>query len=74
MDFRRRAMVEVFKKKARPTMFLSSMFQSPESNKKDTLEVVIDIKRNGEHIAIDIVRKIQMESHIIGQSLNTMCM
>ena len=56
MDFTRRAMAAVFKKKALPTMFLSSMFQSPEANKKDTVEIVVDIKRNGERIAIDIVR------------------
>lgn len=56
MDFTRRALADVFKKKAKPTMFLSSMFQSPESNKKDTVEIVVDIKRNGERIAIDVVR------------------
>ncbi len=55
-DFLRRSMAPVFKKKALPTMFLSSMFQSPDANKKDTVEVVVDIKRNGERIAIDIVR------------------
>ena len=56
MDFTRRAMGEVFKKKANPTKFLSSMFRSPDSNKKDTVEIVVDIKRNGERIAIDVVR------------------
>jgi len=56
MDFVRRAMGLVFRKKANPTGFLSSMFQSPDSNKSDTVEIVFDIKRNGEDIAIDIVR------------------
>jgi len=56
MDFLRRAMGVVFKKKANPTGFLSSMFQSPDSNKSDTVEIVFDIKRNGEDLAIDIVR------------------
>lgn len=55
-DYLRRAMVAAFKKKANPTMFLSSMFKSPDANKVDTVEVVVDIKRNDESIAIDVVR------------------
>ncbi len=55
-DFVRRAMGLVFKKKANPTMFLSSRFQSPDSNKSDTVEIVFDIKRNDEDVSVDIVR------------------
>jgi hypothetical protein len=56
MDFERRAMVRVFKKKASPTMFLSSRFQSPDSNKFDSVEIPFDIKRNDEDVSVDIVR------------------
>lgn len=56
MDFTRRAIAIAFKKKALPTKFLSSMFQSPEANKFDSVEIAVDIKRNGERIAIDVVR------------------
>ena len=56
MDFLRRAMAAVFEKKANPTMFLSSRFQSPDSNKSNTTEIVFDIKRNDEDVAVDIVR------------------
>lgn len=56
MDYLRRAMAAAFQKIARPTKFLSSMFQSPDANKFDTVEIVVDIKRNDESIAIDVVR------------------
>jgi len=55
-DYLRRAMAQAFIQKAKPTMFLSSMFRSPEANKFDTVEIVVDVKRNGEDIAIDVVR------------------
>ena len=55
-DLERRAMVEVFNKKASPTMFLSGLAQTPERNISDTTKVVMDIKRHGEDIAIDVVR------------------
>lgn len=56
MDFLRRAMVTVFKKKATPTGFLSSRFQSPDSNKFDSVEIPMDIKRNDEEVSVDIIR------------------
>lgn len=56
MDYLRRAMGLAFKKKANPTGFLSSLFKSPDSNKSDTTEIVFDIKRNDEDVAVDIVR------------------
>lgn len=52
-------MIEAFKQKANPTLFLSSLFQSPELNKTSSSEIVIDIKRNGEEIAVDVVRGTQ---------------
>lgn len=52
----RRAMVEVFNKKANPTLFLSSMGQTPERNISSTVKIVMDIKRHGEDIAVDVVR------------------
>ena len=55
-DFVRRTMGRVFRKKANPTGFLASRFQSPDANKFDSVEVVIDIKRNSEDVAVDIVR------------------
>jgi len=56
MDLLRRTMGPVFRKKALPTMFLSSQFMSPDANKFDSVKIVVDIKRNGERLAIDIVR------------------
>ena len=37
-------------------MFLSGFFQSPERNKTRSRKVVIDVKRNEETIAVDVVR------------------
>lgn len=64
MDFLRRAMVSVFKKKATPTGFLSSRFQSPESNKFDTVEIPMDIKRNDEDVSVDIIRGTEGRNNI----------
>ena len=55
-SFLRTSMAEVFKKKANPTMFLSSRFQTPERNIFPTVKVEMDIKRSGEPIAVDVVR------------------
>jgi len=56
MDYIRKAMAEAFTLKAKPTMFLSSMFQSPDSNKSDTIKIVFDIKRDDEDLAVDVIR------------------
>ncbi len=55
-EFMRKAMVEAFKQKAKPTMFLSSKFQSPDRNKTDTTKIVIDVSREDEEYAIDVLR------------------
>lgn len=64
MDFLRRSMGVVFKKKANPTKFLSSLFKSPDANKKDTVEIVFDIKRNDEDVSVDIVRGTQGRNNV----------
>ena len=56
MSFERTAMGLVFKKKANPTLFLSSMFQTPDRNIFPTIQVQFDIKRSGEEMSVDIVR------------------
>lgn len=52
----KRTMLEAFKQKKSPTMFLSSFFRTPPRNITDKKKVVIDIKRNDEHIAVDVIR------------------
>lgn len=51
------AMMETFKKKIAPTNFLSSMFQSPDVNKSDTRFIDVHVKRNGEEMAVDVLRE-----------------
>lgn len=50
------AMLAAFKQKIGAFMFLSSFFQTPPSNIVRARTVRIDVKRNGEKIAVDIVR------------------
>jgi hypothetical protein len=57
-------MAAAFKLKAMPTRFVSSWFQSPDANKFDTTEIVVDIKRNNESIAVDVVRGTQGRNNV----------
>jgi len=52
----RKTMLEAFKQKKSPTMFLSGFFKTPARNITRSRKVVIDVKRNDELIAVDIVR------------------
>ena len=52
----KRTMLEAFKQKAKPTLFLSSWFQTPPKNITNKKKVVIDVKRNEEMIAVDVIR------------------
>ncbi|MCK4959716.1 MAG: major capsid protein [Planctomycetes bacterium] len=52
----KRTMLEAFKQKKAPTMFLSGFFRTPPRNITRGKTVVIDVKRNDESIAVDIVR------------------
>lgn len=52
----KRVMLEAFKQKMPPTMFLSSFFRTPPRNIVQTKTVVIDIKRQDEAIAVDVIR------------------
>lgn len=52
----KKTMLEAFKQKKAPTMFLSSFFRTPPRNITRGKSVVIDVKRNDEAIAIDVVR------------------
>ncbi|MCK5606234.1 major capsid protein [Candidatus Pacearchaeota archaeon] len=52
----KRTMLEVFKQKASPTMFLSSWFKTGTRDMFRSSKCVIDIKRNQEKIAVDVVR------------------
>ena len=49
-------MLEAFKQKASPTMFLSGFFRTPPANITRSKLVTIDVKRNDELIAIDVFR------------------
>lgn len=52
----KRVMLEAFKQKANPTLFLSQWFRTTERDIFRSRKAVIDIKRNLEEIAVDIVR------------------
>jgi hypothetical protein len=52
----KKTMLAAFKQKAAPTMFLSGFFQTPPRNITRSKKVVIDVKRNDEAIAIDVIR------------------
>jgi hypothetical protein len=52
----KRTMLEAFKQKASPTMFLSSWFKTGSRDMFRSKKCVIDVKRNQEKIAVDIVR------------------
>lgn len=55
----KKTMLAAFKQKKTPTMFLSGFFKTPEKNITRSTKVVIDIKRNQEAIAIDVIRGTQ---------------
>lgn len=55
-DLVKNTMLEAFKQKASPTMFLSGFFRTPPRNITRSKKVTIDIKRNDELIAIDVIR------------------
>ena len=52
----KRVMLEAFKQKANPTLFLSQWFRTTERDIFRSRKAVIDVKRNKEEIAIDVVR------------------
>lgn len=52
----KRTMLQAFKERANPTLFLSSWFKTGPRDIFRTKKCVIDIKRNGRPIAIDVVR------------------
>lgn len=52
----KRAMLQAFKQKIGAFMFLASFFQTPPSNIVRARTVDIDVKRNGEKVAVDVVR------------------
>ena len=52
----KKTMLRAFKQKKSPSMFLTGFFQSPEQNKFKSRKVVIDVKRNEEMIAVDVIR------------------
>jgi len=56
VDLANRTMLEAFKQKKAPTMFLSGFFKTPPRNIVRSREVVIDVKRNKESIAVDVIR------------------
>ena len=56
VELGRKTMLEAFKQKMAPTMFLSGFFRTPPRNITRSRKVVIDVKRNDEAIAIDVVR------------------
>jgi len=55
----KKTMLSAFKQKKTPTMFLSGFFKTPEKNITRSNKVVIDIKRNQEAIAVDVIRGTQ---------------
>ena len=52
----KKTMLEAFRQKRRPTMFLSGFFRSRPEYIFDTDTVEIDIKRNDEAVAVDVVK------------------
>lgn len=52
----KRVMLDAFRQKANPTLFLSSWFRTPPQNITNKKKVVIDVKRNEEMIAVDVIR------------------
>lgn len=52
----KRDMMELFKQKAAPTMFLSSWFQTRPNWMFRSRKIVMDIKRLGENYAVDVTR------------------
>lgn len=55
-ELAKKTMLEAFKQKKSPTMFLSSFFRTTERDIVRSKKVVIDIKRNEEAVAVDVVR------------------
>ena len=47
-------MLTAYEQRRRPTMFLSSFFQSPQENFHNTLGVTFDIERYGEDVAVAV--------------------
>jgi hypothetical protein len=56
VELGKKTMLAAFKQKKAPTMFLSGFFRTPPRNITRGRKVVIDIKRNDEDIAIDVIR------------------
>jgi hypothetical protein len=49
-------MIEAFRQKKAPGLFLSGFFKTPARNITKSRKVVIDIQRSGEQYAVDVVR------------------